>query len=194
MLLYSFCRLVLIFLLKVFFGLRVSGLSNVPVNAGFILASNHTSNLDPMILGAACNRPLNFMAKEDLFRIPVFGRLIPIVGAFPVKRDYVDISAIREAISRLKKGRALVIFPEGTRSQNRENTQGQPGIGLLSNKSNCAILPAFISGADKALPRGSKLIRPAKISVRFGKPMRFESSLSYELVAKQVMNGIFALK
>lgn len=194
MLLYLFSRLILIFILKVFFGLKVYGLTGIPRRGGFILASNHTSNLDPMILGVACNRPLNFMAKEDLFRSHFFGRLLLTVGAFPVKRNFVDISAIKEAINRLKNGGALVVFPEGTRSQNKDNMQGQPGIGMLSRKANCPILPAFISGADKAMPPGSRIIKPTKITVRFGSPMKFDNGSSYELIAEQTMKEIFALK
>ena len=194
MLLYHFFRLILISLSKIFLWLEVSGRTNIPKKGGFILASNHLSNLDPMILGVACYRELNFMAKEDLFRNGFFGRLISTVGAFPVKRDYGDVSAFKEAISRLKRGCALVIFPEGTRNQNTKNVQAQPGIGLLSSKANCPILPVFISGTDKAMPPGFRFIRPAKVKVKFGRLLCFESSQPYELIASKVMQEIISLK
>lgn len=190
--LYHFFRLILMFLCKIFFWLEASGKANIPKDGGFILASNHVSNLDPIILGVASSRELNFMAKEGLFRNRFFGWLFYKVGAFPVKRDYADVSAFKEAISRLKKGAALVIFPEGTR--NKKNNQVQPGIGFLSSKANCPILPAFISGADKAMPPGSKFIKPSRIKVKFGRLLKFKNNQPYELIADKVMQEIIALK
>lgn len=191
--LYHFCRTILFFLFKVFCGLEVSGRENLPKKGAFILASNHTSNLDPMILGVASFRELNFMAKEDLFRNFLFGCLLKNVGAFPLKRDTVDISAIKEAINRLKKGAVLVIFPEGSRRK-ENNAQAQSGIGMLSSKAGCPVLPAFVSGADKVMPPGSKFIFPAKIRVKFGKPLNFDHKESYEFIADKVMQEILALK
>ncbi len=192
--LYHFCRWILILIFKIFFGLKVSGTSNIPLGGGFILASNHTSILDPMILGAASSRELNFMAKEELFKIPFFGILLRNVGAFPLKREQSDVSAIKEAIRRLKNGNGLVVFPEGTRNKNKNNFQVQSGIGMLSSKAKCPILPAFISGADRAMPAGAKVIKPARIKVRFGRPLEFNNDVPYEHIANKVMAQILSLK
>ncbi len=190
--LYHFSRYILIILCKVLFSLETVGLSNIPRKGGFILASNHVSNLDPIILGVACRRELNFMAKEGLFRNFLFGKLLYNVGAFPVKREYADVSAIKEAIRRLERGSVLLIFPAGSRSKGN-SFQAQPGIGMLSSKASCPVLPVFISGTDKAMPPGAKFIKPTKIKVKFGLPLNFERSASYEIIASQVMSEIIAL-
>ncbi len=191
--LYHFLRYIFIFLCKIFFGLEVEGRNNIPARGGFILASNHASNLDPLILGVAASRELNFMAKDALFKNPLFGWLLFNVGAFPVKREYADVSAMKEAIGRLKKGSALLIFPAGSRSRGN-NVQAQPGVGMLSNKASCPVVPVFISGTDKALPVGARFIKPTKIRVRFGRILSFERNAAYELIASKVMGEILSLK
>ncbi|MDP2938787.1 MAG: lysophospholipid acyltransferase family protein [Candidatus Omnitrophota bacterium] len=192
--LYHIFRFILILLFKIIFGLEVIGVENIPRRVGFILASNHLSNLDPLILGVACIRELNFMAKEDLFRNSFFSSLLDNVGAFPVRRDYVDVSAIKEAISRLKSGAVVLVFPEGTRGRSEDQLQVQLGVALLANKANCPILPAFITGADKAMPRGSKFIKPTKITVRFGRLLSFDKNQTYEQIANKVGDEIISLK
>ncbi|MFZ5801197.1 MAG: lysophospholipid acyltransferase family protein [Candidatus Omnitrophota bacterium] len=190
-LIYRFTRAIVIILLKIFFSFKVEGKENLPRGGGFILASNHTSNLDPIILGAACRRKVDYMAKEDLFKIPVFGWLITLVGAFPVKRESADIRAIKEAIKRLKCGRGLVIFPQGSRRNVLGDVHG--GIGILAFRAQAPVVPAFIFGSDKALPVGARFLRPTKIRVRFGKPLKFPLQSSYPQIAHEVMGSIHNL-
>lgn len=171
--LYTAARLVLIVLFKILFKLEVWGKKNIPKKGGFILASNHTSYLDSLALGVACQRKLNFMARHDLFCNPWFSWLLSKVGAFPVKRNSADISALKEAMRRVKKGNALVVFPEGSRQFEGLSSEPQAGIGFLVSRLGVPVIPAFISGTDKALPRNAKFIRPKKVSVHFGKPHTF---------------------
>jgi 1-acyl-sn-glycerol-3-phosphate acyltransferase len=180
-------------ILKLFFGFNVQGKENIPQAGGFIIATNHQSNLDPLIVGAACKRIINFMAKEDLFKNRFFGWVLFNVGAFPIKRHSGDIAAIREAIKRLNRGYGLLIFPQGTRKQ-RQEIDVQPGIGLLAAKGKVAIVPAFITGSEQALPPGTKWLRSAKISVRIGKPISFEAQKPYPEIAHEVMQKINDLK
>ena len=165
--LYVILRSLTVILSKLFFRLQAFGRKNVPSEGGFILASNHVSYLDPPVLGAACPRILFFMAKEGLFKIPLFGCLIANLNTFPVKTHSGDLRAIRRAIEELKAGRALAVFPEGGRTPNGRLGKPLPGIGLLAVKAAVAIVPAFIKGSNTALPLNAKFIRPKKIKVYF---------------------------
>jgi len=172
MTLYRICRVLLLFLLKSFFRLEVKGRENLPRAGGFILASNHLSYLDPTVLGAASPRPLHFMARHDLFEIPIFGAFIRNVGAFPVRRNFADIAGIKEALRYLRKAQGIVLFPEGSRySGNGLSQEVQPGVGLMAMRSQTPVVPAFINGTQRALGRHARFIRPAKIRVYFGKPI-----------------------
>lgn len=154
------------------------------------MASNHVSYLDPITLGVACPRKLNFMARHDLFYNPWFSWLITAVGAFPLKRDSYDLSSLKEAMRRLKNGNALVLFPEGSRSINGISNQPQAGIGFLAVKVSLPVIPAFIRGTELALPKGSKFIRPRKVSVHFGRQVSIERRLPYQDIARAIMKDI----
>lgn len=177
-------------LAKLIFRLKVCGKKNIPKKGGFILASNHISYLDPIILGASCPRKLNFMAKSELFANPVFARFLFKIGVFPVKRKSADISAIKEAIRRVNAGKALLLFPEGSRRQNAEESQPQAGIGFLASKTDAPVIPVFVKGTDKVLPRGAKFPKPEKISVYFGKQIAIERQMPYQKIARQIMDNI----
>ncbi|MFC2168188.1 lysophospholipid acyltransferase family protein [Acidobacteriota bacterium] len=188
-------------LYKIFFRLQVIGRENIPLEGGFILASNHASFLDPPALAVASPRVLSFMALEGLFRIPLFGRFIASLNAIPVKSKSSDLKSLRQAISELSSGGVLNIFPEGIRSPNGELGKPLRGIGLLAVKADVPIVPAFIKGSNKALPVHSKLIRPKKIKVYFGRPflpkeMSTQSSNKdlYQAIAARTMDEIKRLK
>ncbi len=177
-------------LFKIFFRLEIKGRECLPKGKGFILVSNHISYLDPIVLGVGCTQKLHFMAKEELFRNSCFSWLLHKVNAFPLRRKGADLAAIRTAIKRVNAGGALLIFPEGTRSRDGKLGPGQEGVGFLVDKLNVPVIPAFIKGTDKAMPKGSGFIRPAKISVRFGKQIPLERRVAYSDVAVKVMQAI----
>ena len=180
-------------LLKFFFGFTIKGRDHIPKKGGFILASNHRSYIDPIALAAASPRKLNFVAREDLFTHPLFGRFLLTLGAFPVKRDSTDIFVIKESIHRLKKGMGLLLFPEATRVVDGATVEPKGGVGFLAVKSAAIIIPAFVSGTDKAWPKGAKRIQKSKICVHFGKPVQVEKGLSYQGVARAIMDDIHEL-
>ena len=190
--LYSFFRLILILLLKSFFRFDVEGREFIPKKGGFILASNHLSYLDPIAAGVACPRKLNFMAKDSLFYNPFLARFFHVLGAFPVKRNSIDTSAMKEAIARLNNGKVLLIFPEGSRQVGGFSATARRGIGFLAVKSNLPVIPAFIKGTDSVLPKGSKFIRPGAIKVYFGREISIERSEShnYQAIADKIMRSI----
>jgi 1-acyl-sn-glycerol-3-phosphate acyltransferase len=191
--LYRFGRFLCACYIKIFLGLDVRGEENIPRSGGFILASNHTSNLDPVVLGVACPVDISFMAKEELFRNRFFGAILNMVNAFPVKRDKADIGAIRQAVRRVKAGHGLLIFPEGGRQTDGSLGAAKEGIGFLALKLNVPVIPAYITGTDKALPAGARQITAQRVAVTFGSKMTFERRMAYHEIAEQVMQAIAKL-
>jgi len=170
--------------LKIFFRLRVSGRENVPRMGGCVVAANHASYLDPPIVGAALRfRAVRFMARESLF---------------PLSRERGDVGALRQGIATLKAGGALGVFPEGTRTPNGELQPAKGGIGFLIAKAGVPVVPVHIEGTYRALPRHRRWIRPARITVRIGRPITPAEVLThgkdYEGVAARVMAAIAALR
>src|ERR1700691_4219565 len=141
---------------------------NIPRQGAFILASNHISNLDPVVLGICSVRRLNFMAKIELFK-GVLGFFLTNLGAFPVKRGESDFGAMREALRRLKEGRVILIFVEGTRRIGNEPSKAQAGVGFLAMKSNVPIVPVFVQGTDKVMAPGTKFFKRGRVFATFGK-------------------------
>ncbi|MDP3142504.1 MAG: lysophospholipid acyltransferase family protein [Candidatus Omnitrophota bacterium] len=189
---YNLGKVLFAVLFKICCAFDTRGRENIPREGGFIIASNHRSNLDPIIAGVGCGRIINFMAKEDLFKNRFFAWILLKVGAFPIKRNTGDIGAIKEAIKRLKAGFGLVIFPQGTRKQ-RTQIDVQPGIGLLAARAKVAVIPTFISGSAEALPIGAKMIRFRKIRIIYGKPLYFKEKQHYPEIAHEVMRAINSL-
>ncbi len=163
-------------LMRLFFRLEARGREHVPREGALLIVSNHVSLLDPPLIGGVAPRTLYFLAKEELFRIPLFGRLIHAVNARPVRRDGSDGRALKSTLRLLGEGRAILIFPEGTRGRGAGRLgEGKPGAGMLAVMSGAAVVPVYISGTDRALPRGATLPRPAKVRVRFGPPLHFKA-------------------
>ena len=170
-------KLIAITIRTIFFfngGLEVVGKENIP-KEGVIIASNHISYLDPPILGSVTPRRCNFMARKGLFDVPVLGWMIKY-AAFPVDRDKPRASTIKEAVKKTRAGQIVVVFPEGTRSKTGELQEPKPGIGMVAAMSRAPIVPAYLTGTDKALPSGAKWLKRTKIKVVFGKPIYYTST------------------
>ncbi|MEW6162965.1 MAG: lysophospholipid acyltransferase family protein [Nitrospirota bacterium] len=182
---------------KVFNRLEVIGSENVPKEGGVIIAANHLSYLDPPIIGLALKRPPTFIAKEGLFRTPLFGKFIRFFS-FPVNRDRPQPSAIKEAVSRLREGKIVVVFPEGGRSADGSLLDAKRGVGMIAAISVAPVVPTLIEGTDSALPAGAKFLRPAKIRVIFGNPLKIEKKERdkhfHERMSREIMERIRSLK
>lgn len=174
---------------KILFRLEVEGGRNIPHTGSFILASNHASYLDPVVLACACPRQLNFMTRHDLFTIPILGSLIRSVGAFPLRRNFADIASLKEALRYLKRSGGLLLFPEGSRSFDGLSQEVQPGIGFMAAKSQAPVVPAFIKGSQRALGRNARFIRPSKIKIYFGRPI-YSNKDNYKNFATRIMQEI----
>jgi len=152
---------------------RVYGRENVPSVGGAVIAANHTSYLDPPVVGVGLRRPCFYMGKKELFDVPFLGWAIRRTGCFPVDRDHPDTKVIRFAVDLLKQGNLLCIFPEGGRSPDGKLMVEEAGIGpaLIANRAGVPVIPAYIEGTFKSYPTGGKLPRRANISITYGEPL-----------------------
>jgi len=156
-------------LLYLFYQERIYGTANVPLSGNLIVVSNHASDFDPLIVGSCMGRPVAFMAKEELFEIPVLSQAIKAFGAYPVKRGAGDRAAIRAAIASIEQGWATGIFLQGTRTTDGKVTEPKLGAAMIAAKTQAPFIPISIWGTETILPKGGKfpkLFQP--VTVRIG--------------------------
>lgn len=155
---------------------RVSGRSHLPLRGPLILASNHISDSDPPVLGAAVRFPIAWMAKRELWQMRALAPVLEFVGSFPVDPATPDRAALKLAAQVLQNGDALVVFPEGHISPDGELGVIMPGAMLLALKSGATVVPVGMWGAQNIVPHGSLVPRPtlAPVRVHFGAPLRFD--------------------
>jgi 1-acyl-sn-glycerol-3-phosphate acyltransferase len=149
----------------------VFGRENLPANGGVLIASNHQSFLDPILIAVCLRRPVNFMARADLFRQALFSAWIRSLKAFPLQQGGSDTSGVREAMRRLRHGAQVLVFPEGTRSPDGRLGRLKDGFVTIAARSGARVLPAVIEGAYEAWPRGAALFVPRNVWVAFGRPL-----------------------
>ena len=148
---------------KLFYNFHIEGVENIPQDRPLVMASNHRSYADPVLLTMPMKKPVTYMAKEELFKNKLFGWFITMLGAFPVKRGAGDMQVIEDSVAILNSGRHLVIFPEGTRSKDGKVGKGKTGVALIAAKSGADVLPCGI------IFEGEKLKFRSKLTLRFGK-------------------------
>ena len=147
---------------------KTLGITNLPKRGGVVVVSNHGSHLDPPILGHALGRPVAFMAKSELFNVPILSFIITACGAYPVKRGAGDREAIKNASAQLNEGWATGVFLDGTRQENGRVNDPKPGAALLAARTGSPILPVAIVNSHRAFPKGSILPRFIPIHLRVG--------------------------
>lgn len=163
---YDFAHLAVTAIVRAVFGFRVIGVENVPLTGGLIVAANHISNLDPPVLGIGMPRPVSYMAKKELFAMPILKQILPPLNAFPVDRKAGGTAAIRASLRMLKEGRCVGIFPEGGRNVTGTNEE-KAGAAFLAAAAGVPVVPAAIIGTRKLGFR-------REITVVFGEPLRIE--------------------
>ena len=135
-------------LFKLAFRWEVKGQENIPAQGPLVIASNHQSLWDPPFLGTAATRKVYFMAKEELFQVPVFAGAIRWLGAFPVKRGSADRQAVKRMLEILVAGQVLGVFPEGTRGKNGVLGEPEPGMAMMALKTGTTVVPVAVQGTD----------------------------------------------
>ncbi len=155
-------------MLHTYFRGRIYNAERVPQQGPLVVVSNHASDFDPPLLSNCMRRPVAFMAKEELFQVPILKQAIELYGAYPVKRGAVDRSAMRAAIHSLEQGWATGVFLEGTRTPDGRIHQPKLGAALIAAKAKAPLLPVCLWGTDKIVQKGSYLPKPVAVTVRIG--------------------------
>lgn len=181
---------------RLFHRFRVQGLENIPKDKPFILACNHLSFFDPPAIGCKIPRNLHYFARDSLFFWPL-GLLISSLNSIPVNRGQLDLGTLRKVLKVLKNGHPILVFPEGTRSENGELQEPQKGLGLLVAKSSVGVIPARIYGSGKAfgkkhlIPRiGRKIYINIGVEISFDDPKDVKSKKNYLEISTTVMSAI----
>lgn len=163
------CRIVA----KVCLRYHVSGTEHIPRHGGVLFAANHASYVDIPLLGCAIPRRVYFLGRANLFPHPWLKKALRALGWIPLRTDRLDRYALDEAVSKIKAGYPVVIFPEGTRTPHGQLQPGKPGIGLIVAKAQCPVIPAYIAGSYHVWPAGKTRLRCHPVAVRFGPPVEF---------------------
>lgn len=164
-----------LFYARLFYGHRVYGKENFPKGGG-IICSNHCSFLDPPLIGISCPGVVHFLGRDTLFHSPFFGWLIRKLNTHPVHRGKENVYAFKKAMELVQRGNKVVIFPEGRRSSDGEMKTGQPGVGMLVQRTGCQVIPVYIHGTydiwntKRNFPKIS-----GQTACVFGKPLTFEN-------------------
>ena len=194
-------------LFQLYFRWRVYNVERAPLEGPVILASNHASYLDPPLVGAGLRRHINYLAREDLFQVPVMGWVLRQWQVVPVDRDGGGAAGLRAILDRLLAGGAIILFPEGTRTRDGKLQSVRSGIGLTVIKSRAPVVPVRVFGTFEAYGRHLRFPRPHRVAVKYGQPMRFEQLRAeakvcskarlkeiYQQVADEIMAAIARLE
>ena len=194
-------------LFQLYFRWRVYNVERVPLEGPVILASNHASYLDPPLVGAGLRRHINYLAREDLFQVPVMGWVLRQWQVVPVDRDGGGAAGLRRILDRLLAGGAIILFPEGTRTRDGKLQTARSGIGLTVIKSSAPVVPVRVFGTFEAYGRHLRFPRPRRMTVKYGRPLSFEQLRAeakvcskprlkeiYQQVANELMTAIAKLE
>ena len=193
---YAVAKVIITPFFKLFYGQRVINKKGFPTDEQVIVASNHTSLIDPILIGMACKKRLYYMAKAELFRFKPSGALIHSLGAFPVHRGMRDSDSTNRVYEIIGEGKTFALFPQGTRMPRREDpADGKPGVAMFSDKTGVGVLPVYVynkKGKVRAFSRNvvviGDVIPASSFSVEGG------SMLDYREKSRELMEKLFALK
>ncbi len=161
------CRMFGVLLLAV----RCEDRRHIPASGGVLVVSNHQSQFDPVLVGLACNRRMNYLARQTLFGFLPFRWLINSLDAIPIDREGLGLAGLKETLRRLKREEMVLIFPEGTRTPDGRVAELKPGFSVLVKRTGVPVLPVAIEGAFAAWPRWQAFPRVGVVQVQFGRPI-----------------------
>jgi 1-acyl-sn-glycerol-3-phosphate acyltransferase len=182
---YTFARSVVNAIFRPLYRIQAIGVEQFPKEGGVLLCCNHISNFDPIVVGIMIKRNVYYMAKEELFKMPVFGKIVAMCNAFPVKRGMSDREALRKALKVLKEGHVLGLFPEGTRSRTGELGKGLAGAGFFALKSDAAVIPCAIIGPYKSF-RKLKMVYGSPIDMAELRKNKASAEEATELIMSEI--------
>jgi 1-acyl-sn-glycerol-3-phosphate acyltransferase len=184
--LYTVARSLVVGFCRLFWRVSLEGLENVPKQGAFVLSPVHRSNIDTPLAACVTSRRLRFMGKQEMWKFAPIGKLFDALGSFPVNRGAADREALRKCIEVLQGGEPLVLFPEGTRKEGDVVEDLFEGAAYVAAKTDVPIVPVGIGGSAAAMPRGAKMIRPVKVHLVVGEPLRAERSADGRVPRKAV--------
>jgi 1-acyl-sn-glycerol-3-phosphate acyltransferase len=168
---YRFMRGVVIAITRTYFRARVTGMENLPRTGPYILSPIHRSNLDTPFVALATRRRLRYMGKESLWKSRFGAWFFTALGGFPVQRGHADREALRACQQVLERGEPLVLFPEGTRQLGPDVQHFFDGAAFLSCRTGAPIVPVGLGGSEAAMPKGSKMVYPVRMTIVIGEPI-----------------------
>lgn len=189
---YRFLRMICRVSYVLWFRVRIEGRHHVPLDGGGMLLSTHQSVMDPILLGLACNRSLNFLARSTLFKNPAFSLLLRILNSIPIDRERGGLSGLREMLTRLRSGELVVLFPEGTRTSDGAIGALKAGFLPIARRSEVPLIPVAIVGAFECMPKGSNWLIPKPVAVVFGKPLSVQQyqSMSDDQIVESIASSL----
>ncbi len=165
---------------------------NVPLTGPVILAPNHASYMDPPLVGSGVHRQISFLAKDTIFKVPILASILRSWEVVPVDRDGGTGRGLKQILQRLEQGKAIILFPEGTRSRHGDLNPARSGIGLTVMKSGAPVVPVRVFRTHVAFGPHHILPRPRRVAVKYGKPMNFaQLRAEAETCSKQRIKEIY---
>ena len=176
------------------------GVENIPEKGSFILVSNHVSHLDPIVAAVFIRRDISFLGKKGLFKNRFLGWYMRKIRVIPVDKEGSPYGGLKEIIKKIKEGVPIYIFPEGTRGDGTRFLEPEPGAAFLAVKFDLPVLPVYVQGTDKALPKHARRIKRVPVNVYYGKPKRYkmpagkDKDAAYRHISLMMMEDIGNLK
>ncbi len=180
--------------------LKRHGVENIPERGSYIVACNHVSHLDPIVSAAFIKGKLNYLGKQELFENRFLGWYMKKIRVIPVDKHGSPYSGLKQIIKKIREGIPIFVFPEGTRGDGTGFLEPEPGVAFLAVKFGLPVLPVYVEGTDKALPKHARRIKRVPVNVYYGKAKRYtlpagkDKDAGYKEISRRIMDEIRKLK
>ena len=196
---YRILWFLLVPLIRLYWRVGDEGRNNIPRDRGVIIASNHWSGVDPIMVCSSFFRPVHWLAKMELVKSPKIAWFFKMAAVIPINRDAPEHEPIDKAADFIRRGAIFGIYPEGTRSVDGRLYKGFTGVARIAAASEAPVIPTAVMGTRESVPKGTLIPRPVKVTVRFGEPMYFsmavgeDEKVAFRRFTDEVMRAIQAL-